>query len=55
MQRFNFTQTSNENQNTSPFIKLRWQSRLMWQYHEFSLDVGIKLIYTDNASLVISS
>jgi hypothetical protein len=33
------------------FLKLRWQSGFMLQYVEFSLDVSVKIMYTDSAYL----
>jgi len=33
------------------YFKLWLQNGLTWQCHEFSLDVGVKLFYTDSASI----
>jgi len=32
---------------------LRLQNELTWQYLEFSIDVDVKLVYTDNADTII--
>jgi len=42
---------SNKNPSLDGYFKLQLQIELAWHCHTFSLDIGVKLFYTDSASI----